>query len=135
VAFIRRFGFFVMLLVVTAATVLAYLGALPPLVRSEHADKALHFLLFGLLAFFWVLRWGDGRWRIGPFRPPKSVVVLFAVAAVEELLQGLSSRRSLDAGDLACDFAGLVTFWWLGRRFLRASARRVADRPVAGGSG
>jgi len=38
------------------------------------------------------------------------------LAIADEALQALSPRRTASVVDLVCDVAGLVFFWWLGRR-------------------
>jgi hypothetical protein len=126
---LRRYGIFAIAALVTGASVAAYLGGIPGFLRVAEADKALHFLLFGLLSFFWVLRWGDGCWRLGALRLPKAILVPLALATIEEALQTLSWRRAADPLDLLCDSLGMVTFWWLATRFAApARAAGAGDR-------
>ncbi|MEO8351841.1 MAG: VanZ family protein [Chthoniobacteraceae bacterium] len=85
--------------------------------RDPGSDKLGHFLLIGGMAFFLNLalrartfRWLGRRWLIGS--------VLVAVAfTLEELSQRFISSRSFDLVDLAADFAGILFFGWLARRF------------------
>lgn len=98
----------------------AYIGALPFRVQSIHqmADKALHFLLVGGVAFWLVGLWDDARLDAGPVQLPWAVVVPALLAGLEEGMQFFSSRRSADPLDFAADAAGLLVFWWLGRVLL-----------------
>ncbi|MEQ9324984.1 MAG: VanZ family protein [Polyangiaceae bacterium] len=98
----------------------AYLGALPFAVQSIHrmADKALHFLLVGGLAFWLVGLWDDARVTAGPIRLPWAVIAPALLAGFEEGMQFFSSRRNADLLDFAADAAGLMVFWWLGRMLL-----------------
>lgn len=101
----------------------AYLGALPFPVQSIHrmADKVLHFLLVGGLAFWLVGLWDDARLTAGPLRLPWAVLAPALLAGFEEAMQFFSSRRSADPLDFAADAAGLMVFWWLGRALLLES--------------
>lgn len=75
------------------------------------ADKLLHFLIIGGLAF-WLTLWWPHHAIEGPMgvRLPISVLVPLAVAGLEEGLQALSPVRTADWLDLACDVAGLIVF-------------------------
>jgi VanZ family protein len=101
---------------------LAYLGQLPFTVQSLHpsADKAMHFLLIGGLAFWLVGVWDDARLRIAGLGLPLAILVPGLLSGLEEGLQLLSSRRSADPLDFAADMLGLVVFWALGRSLLLA---------------
>jgi hypothetical protein len=107
------------LAVALVVTHLAYLGIVPLyLLRWPHADKVLHFLLFGLLAF-WLNVWLDGRtFNLGRWLIPLAVALPFAFAAAEEGLQALSPLRSAGLDDAACDLAGMLFFWWTSGRLL-----------------
>jgi undecaprenyl-diphosphatase len=96
--------------VVLLATLGASLGLLHfGFLARPGADKALHFALFGLLAFLAVGWWAQ--------RPAWQVVVPLALLALaEELSQRLIPGRSTDPLDLAAALAGMVLFAWLGRR-------------------
>mgnify|MGYP000918944323 CR=1 FL=1 len=110
-----------------AASWAAYQGLLPlELLRWPLADKVLHFLLFGSVAF-WLHLWLGGRTaRLGRLAVPLALAVPLLVATVDEIAQGFSARRSLDLGDWLCNLAGLLVFWrlsvWLTRREGRAGA-------------
>ncbi len=73
------------------------------------ADKALHFGLFGALAFL-----SAGWWA----RRPKTVVLglLALLATAEELLQAFSATRSFDLIDLGVTLLGILVFGALYRR-------------------
>ena len=100
------------------ASQMAYLDLLPPRLLSwPYADKVLHFVLFGLVTF-WLNIWWRGK-TIGPrgwhLALPFAIVLPFALASVEELLQSLSPLRSSGVDDLICDLLGMVFFYWLSR--------------------
>lgn len=101
------------------ATLMAYLGILPThLLRWPYADKVIHFVLFGALAF-WLNLWLRGRTiQIRDWAVPVALLILIAAAIVEESLQGLSSLRTLGWGDLLSNILGLVVFWWLSQQVL-----------------
>jgi VanZ family protein len=122
-----RVGFALQLLVVIAIVVGAYLGHLPTFYRGlPHADLLAHAVLFGLLAGFLdgalghrpLLR-GRAPWlRLAP-------VLVLGVAAVEEVAQLLSPRRTASLADFAADVVGVTLFVWLaGRLTAWREARR-----------
>ena len=91
---------------------LALLGAYLDLLRSDllalpGADKLLHFLLFGAVAFL-VMGWRVGRSR------SVTLAILALLATTEEIFQTLSTVRSFDLVDLAFTLTGTVLFGWLG---------------------
>jgi uncharacterized membrane protein HdeD (DUF308 family) len=72
------------------------------------ADKAVHVVLFGLLA-------ATARVRFGA--APAVLAAVLAYAAVSEVAQALLlSRRSGDLWDLVADVVGAVAGWLLARR-------------------
>ena len=114
------------------ATQLAYLDLLPLSLSFPYADKLMHFLMFGLAAF-WLHLWLDGRrLRLGPLRPPLALLIAFGLALPEELAQHFARARSLEALDLISDLAGMLVFTWLAALVLRRGsahpkeAQRVA---------
>lgn len=129
-----RIGFAVQLLVVVAIVVGAYLGRLPTFYqRLPHADLVAHAVLFGLLAFFLdgvlghrpLLRTWAPWLRLAP-------VLVLSVAAVEEVAQRLSPRRTSSLADFTADVVGVVLLTWLAGRVTawRAARRRDAvSRP------
>lgn len=94
--------------VVLLASLGAYLGLLRfDLLALPGADKLLHFLLFGAVAFL-VMGWRVGRSR------SITLAILALLATTEEILQTLSTVRSFDLVDLAFTLTGTVLFGWLG---------------------
>ncbi len=88
-------------------------------------DKLGHFVLFGLLALGANLalkhrgiRWG--RWLV-----PAGALLVFFVAAAEELSQMFVSGRTCDITDLLADVAGIASFTVIGLFF---AARRRSKR-------
>jgi VanZ family protein len=110
---------------VAAITELAYLRQLPGnLLAWPHADKVLHFVLFGAVVF-WLELWLRHRvLRIGAVRLSLAIAVAAPIAATEECLQRFSSARSADLRDLICDLAGMVVAVWLARRLGGHLSRR-----------
>lgn len=111
---------------------LAYLNMIPISVNSvPHGDKVMHFVAFGLMAF-WLHLWLGGRClHLGPLRVPLAVVITVAVALPEELAQGLSSVRAVEGLDMFCDLTGALAFAWLASRLL--ARLRAAEEHVAAG--
>lgn len=101
------------------ASQIAYLGLLPGWLRAVPGyDKALHFLLFGLAAF-WLHAWLAGRRWAWVGRLPVAVLLPFALAAADEFAQRLSPVRTFDLLDLASDLAGMVVFFGLAAGVMR----------------
>ncbi len=101
-------------------TQMAYLSILPlSFLRWPFADKALHFLLIGSVAF-WLNLWLNGRRiRLGQFSLPWAIIVPLTIALLEEGLQMFSPVRTASFSDLFSDIAGLLFFWWLSELLLR----------------
>ncbi|MBN1887976.1 MAG: phosphatase PAP2 family protein [Thermoflexales bacterium] len=121
--------------VVFVVTQMAYLDLVPLyFLQWPHADKVLHFLLFGLLAF-WLNIWLEGRTvhlyagrrARGGSRTvptiPLAILLPFVFAAGEEGLQALSPLRSAGLDDALCDLAGMIFFWWLSARLIDLPGR------------
>jgi membrane-associated phospholipid phosphatase len=101
-------------------TLMAYLQYAPLwLLRWPGADKVLHFLLFGAIAF-WLNLWWKGRTLPGG-PVPLAIIVPLGLAGGEEILQGFSAVRTADLTDLTADFAGLFLCWWLSHQLLKRS--------------
>lgn len=116
--------------VMVLMTQLAYQRLLPPLPPLPHADKLLHFVMFGLVAF-WLHLWLRGRaLRLGPLRLPWALIVPLVLGLGEELAQGLTWRRNLEALDMVCDVTGVLVFLWLAGRVLQRLQRQGAPRPA-----
>jgi undecaprenyl-diphosphatase len=112
-------------------TFMAYLGLIPYfLLTWPFADKALHMLLIGSLAFWLNLWLPDLQLAYGRLRVPVAIVLPFALAAVEEGLQSYSPRRTFDLGDLVSDLVGLLLFYALSRW---VSARLLTPKLVEEG--
>jgi undecaprenyl-diphosphatase len=115
--------------VVFLVTQMAYLDILPKhLLAWPFADKVLHFFLFGLVVFWLNLWLHDKQVRIGTWvTAPVAVVLPFALALAEEVLQLFSPLRTLDFTDLASDLLGMICFWWLSQRVLAAHRSKSAS--------
>lgn len=85
------------------------------------ADKVLHFVLFGMLAFL-----GVGWWA----RQPAGHVlgVLGGLAVVEEAAQALSPVRSFDPWDLVFTLGGIVCLGLLAHHVSRRRIDAAVDR-------
>ena len=99
---------------------MAYLNFMPfHLLQWPGADKVMHFLLFGGVVF-WLNIWlDDHRLRFQGTNLPTAFIIPFAFTALEEGLQAFSPHRSMDAGDLLSDLAGMLFFLWLSRWVLK----------------
>ncbi|MCA9704700.1 MAG: VanZ family protein [Myxococcales bacterium] len=104
---------------VLAITLVAYTGAFAhggaAWLRLPGMDKALHFLLFGLLALGTCFATRDRALVLGRGRIPLAVLLPLLGALAEELAQALSPHRTADPLDLMADLLGMLAFWWLGR--------------------
>ena len=126
-----RIGFLGQLSCVVLATVLAYTGLIPThLAGWPHADWVGHFLGFGLLGFFL-----EGMLRHRPLFSRRGVVLVklapvlvLGAAAIEELAQGLSPRRTSSFADFACDAIGVLIATWLAARVTRYVDRATSTR-------
>lgn len=68
----------------------------------------MHFFLYGAVAF-WLNLWLNGRAvKIGQQRFPLAVVIVLAIAVLEEAAQAFSPNRTVDAADLACGVLGII---------------------------
>ncbi|HNB53704.1 MAG TPA: VanZ family protein [Anaerolineales bacterium] len=99
------------------ATIIAYLDLLPrELLAWPYSDKVLHFLLFGLIAF-WLRFWSP---QTGSFwKQNLPVILLLTYIITEECLQSFSPYRSFDFVDMGCDLAGVLLFWGLGKWIIK----------------
>lgn len=112
-------------------TQMAYLDILPfNLLRWPFADKVLHFLLIGSIAF-WLNLWLNGRRvRIGRWLIPLALLIPFSLALLEEGIQFFSPVRTASLQDLSSDLAGLLFFWWLSQKIVER--KKVADSTQLG---
>ncbi len=114
-------------------TLMAYLDYLPRhLLAWPNADKVLHFLLFGLIAF-WLNLWLRGRMlRVGGYAlAPIAVLIPFVLAVSEEMVQAFSPLRTTSVADLAADLAGLIFFWGLSTLLINSQRRSGLGRRSA----
>jgi VanZ family protein len=93
--------FFVHLMLVTAATVLATLGRFPTWVFRAPFDKLGHLGAYGVLAFL-------GVSFFGPARRAQVIWALLAASTLDELSQRAFPTRTFDLGDLAMNFLGIL---------------------------
>lgn len=99
--------FFLFMLGVTLA---ADLRLLPTRVRGiPFSDKLGHFVLYGVLAFLLQLALHPRAWRIGRIHIPIALLIVFALAVVDELQQSLSPYRSANLRDLGADWLGIIS--------------------------
>lgn len=112
--------------VVVIVTQMAYLNILPfYLLRWPLADKVLHFLLLGAVAF-WLNLWLKGQGlRVGFWTIPLAICLPLIIALIEESVQALSPVRTADLTDLASDLLGLIFFWGLSNRLLPSGDNEV----------
>ena len=93
-------------------TVMAYLDKLPgDWLAWPYSDKVLHFVLFGMVAF-WLRFWQKNENTPGHFRGVP-VMVLLGVIFIEEGLQSLSPHRSVEVADMLSDLLGVLFLWTL----------------------
>jgi undecaprenyl-diphosphatase len=119
------------LALILLASQMAYLDLLPRrFLAWPWSDKVLHFLLFGLVAF-WLQPWlaGTRLARVG--RLPVAVALPLAVAAMDEFAQRFSPLRTFDLLDLASDLAGLLIFFGLAVVVTKLVSARRRWKPVS----
>jgi VanZ family protein len=92
----------------------AYQGTLPTILTEN--DKLAHVILYGIATFLGHKALNNRRIRILNIPVPifPGLFTLFTLG--EELAQGLSPNRSLDAIDLIASFAGIAIGYWLAER-------------------
>jgi hypothetical protein len=96
----------------------AYTGHLPvsEISKIHNFDKFGHLILYCIPTYLGhCLCRGKHIKRIIPVFP--GFFTLFAIA--EELVQGLSPNRTLDAGDMLCSLIGIGAGYWLAQRQIR----------------
>ncbi|MGB8982608.1 MAG: VanZ family protein [Anaerolineales bacterium] len=109
------FTLFIILIIALADT--GRLGILAQINRIPHADKAGHFLLYGILILLIDLTLF--RARSFPSRQRDAVMsglILALLIGLEELSQQYFSSRTFSLGDLAASYLGLISFSWLALR-------------------
>jgi polysaccharide biosynthesis protein VpsQ len=108
------FTFFIILIIVLAD--MGKLGTLF-LTRIPYADKAGHFILYGILALLINL----SLFRSLPLRSWKWVVVvsslmLALLIGLEEFSQQYFPNRTFSLSDLTASYLGVIFFSWLATR-------------------
>lgn len=101
--------------------ILAYQGTLPIgwIARFHNADKLGHLILYCIPSYLGHrLCKGKHIYRWLPAFP--GLFALFTIS--EELIQGFSPHRTLDAGDMVCSIVGIVVGYWLAQRVVCKSA-------------
>ncbi|MEL6161171.1 MAG: VanZ family protein [Cyanobacteria bacterium J06623_5] len=108
------YGLFFLVILITA-----YTGHLPVgwFTQFHNADKVGHLVLYFIPSYL-----GHRLCRcrhIGRLNLPlfPSLFALFTVT--EELVQGFSPNRTLDAGDMVCSLVGIAVGYWLAQRQYR----------------
>jgi VanZ family protein len=109
------FTLFLILIIILADT--GHLGLLAILYHIPFADKAGHFILYGILALLINLT----LFRAIPLQNRKWVavqsgVILAILIGLEELSQRSFSNRTFDLLDLSASYLGLIFFSWLAIR-------------------
>ena len=111
-------GFVLTIAIALYLTGLAYAGDLPSaFARIPQFDKAVHFTIAGLLAFFL-----DGALRrrtvftVSAFPVPLGAVVILVPAGIEEFLQRYATLRTSSFWDFAADLVGVVALVSVSRR-------------------
>lgn len=92
-------------------------------------DKILHFVLFGLVVF-WLNLWLAGRAiRVGRWFIPLALLLPLLAATSEEIAQAWSPVRTASLLDWSSDVLGMLFFWGLSRRILKA---KLSGQTAAG---
>jgi polysaccharide biosynthesis protein VpsQ len=109
------FTLFIILIIVLADA--GQLGMLAIIYRIPYADKAGHFILYGVLALLINLTLlrslpAQNRTRIALI----SVLILAFLIGIEEFSQQSFSSRTFSLSDLTASYLGLIFFSWLAVR-------------------
>jgi len=104
--------------------VLADRGSLPHSIRAfynfQNGDKLGHFILYGLLNFFFTRAFLSARLSQTRSRVTLSVgLTLALLIALEEWSQRYFSTRTFDLVDLTASFLGLIVGGWAAWRIKR----------------
>jgi VanZ family protein len=106
--------FFLQIVLVAGASVLATRGALPVQLFRAPFDKLGHLGAYGLLACLGVSFFGPTRrWRV--------ICVLLVASTLEEISQRAFPTRTFDLGDIAMNVIGIAAMGMI-------AARRVRER-------
>src|SRR5512134_2334937 len=106
------FGLFIILVIILADT--GKLGILSHIYRIPYADKAGHFILYGILALLINLT----LFRSLPSQSRKRVavvcgLVLALLIGLEEFSQQYFANRTFSLMDLSASYLGVLSFSWL----------------------
>ncbi|MBE9100169.1 hypothetical protein [Vacuolonema iberomarrocanum] len=102
--------------------IVAYTGNLPPqLARLPHHDKLGHVILYAIATFLGHLALRRRHIILAGKPFPLWVLFFGSFTIVEELVQGLSPNRSLDAMDLVCSLVGVGLGYGLAERTAKRS--------------
>jgi VanZ family protein len=106
----------VIFLVLLVASVLAYLGAFPVIIKKiPYYDSIGHFFLFGILAFSLDNALRKRMVTAAKLSMPLGALVVAFYAVIDEGLQFFSSVRSFDLRDLLFSLLGILIITTLGR--------------------
>ena len=79
-------------------------------------DKVVHFLFFGLMAYFCITLLYETRFADPLFLPIHTIIFIGIVGMVDELIQSHTPGRSADLQDVAADITGAIAFlmiWYI----------------------
>ena len=112
------FVLFIILIIILADT--GNLGILYHINRIPYADKAGHFILYGILALLINLTLfrsfpSLSRQRVAVI----SSLILALLIGLEEFSQQYFSNRTFSLGDLMASYLGLISFSWLAIQITR----------------
>src|SRR5512139_1778561 len=121
------FGLFILLVIILADT--GNLGILSHIYRIPYADKAGHFILYGILALLINLT----LFRSLPSQSRKRVAVvcgliLSLLIGLEEFSQQYFADRTFSLMDLGASYLGVISFSWLALRSRGRSSRSTPER-------
>ncbi len=113
-------GFALAVAIALALSAAAYTERLPAAINAvDQSDKAIHFLVAGLLAFFLDGALARRDIPLAGARLPLGATLVLTPAAIEEFLQRFSTTRESNVWDFAADVAGVALFTWCSRRLGR----------------
>lgn len=105
------FTIFIILVIILADRGL--LGPLHFIYDFPYGDKAGHFILYGLLAFFITLASIRSFLRLDPKRVALSIgLILALLIGAEEYSQKFFANRTFDLIDLLASYIGLIVGGW-----------------------
>lgn len=100
----------------------AYANRLPLewLAHIPNYDKVGHVVLYCIPSYLGHSLCRQKNFRRGGHKLPVFSLLFALFTVVEELLQGFSPYRTLDAGDLVCSLIGIAAGYWLSERAAKA---------------